>query len=39
PIIGEVEELKKARLLLICCTKEVLKSGLALLDISAPERM
>lgn len=39
PIIVEDEELKKARLMLSFATKTVLKTGLGLLGIEAPERM
>ena len=39
PIITEDEELKKARLLLSFATKTVIKAGLGLLGIEAPERM
>jgi len=39
PILKAEEKEKKARLLLVSCTKEVLKSGLSLLGIDAPERM
>ena len=39
PIITEDEELKKARLVLSFATKTVIKAGLALLGIEAPERM
>jgi arginyl-tRNA synthetase len=35
----EDEALKQARLLLIAATREVLRSGLALLGVSAPEKM
>ena len=39
PIIIEDLELKKARLMLSYVTKTVIKTGLALLGIEAPERM
>ena len=39
PIITEDEELKKARLVLSFATKTVIKAGLDLLGIEAPERM
>lgn len=39
PIIIEDEELKKARLMLSYATKTVIKTGLGLLGIEAPERM
>jgi len=39
PVIGADAELRKARLLLCGGTRTVLKSGLALLGIEAPERM
>jgi len=38
-ILKEEEELKKARLLMAYCVKEVLENGLRLLGIEAPERM
>jgi len=38
-ILKEKEELKKARLLMAYCVKEVLENGLRLLGIEAPERM
>lgn len=38
-IISDDEELKKARLLLSFATKTVIKAGLSLLGIEAPERM
>lgn len=39
PILSEDEELKKARLLLVYGTKTVIKIGLGLLGIDAPEKM
>lgn len=39
PVLQAEEKLKKARLLLIDCIKHVLKSGLQILGIEAPERM
>lgn len=39
PILSEKEELKKARLLLVYGTKTVIKIGLGLLGIDAPEKM
>lgn len=39
PIIVENEELKKARLLLVYGTKTVIKTGLGLLGIEAPQKM
>jgi arginyl-tRNA synthetase len=39
PVIQAEKELKEARLLLINRTKDVIKEGLALLGIEAPERM
>ncbi|WP_077367206.1 arginine--tRNA ligase [Anaerosalibacter sp. Marseille-P3206] len=39
PILSEDEEIKKARLLLVYATKEVLKTGLNLLGIEAPDKM
>jgi arginyl-tRNA synthetase len=38
-ILQEVENLKKSRLMLVYCIKEVLKNGLNLLAIKAPEQM
>ena len=38
-ILKEKEELRNARILLINCIKQVLKNGLNLLGIEAPERM
>ena len=38
-IKGEAEELAKARLLLADCTRRVLENALAILGVSAPERM
>lgn len=39
PVLSEEEELKKARLMLVYVTKMVLKIGLDLLGIAAPDRM
>ncbi|MFH1072823.1 MAG: arginine--tRNA ligase [Nanoarchaeota archaeon] len=39
PVLQAEDELKKARILLIDCVRDVLKSGLALLGIEAPEEM
>lgn len=39
PILVEDEELKKARLIVVHVTKEILNIGLGLLGIKAPERM
>lgn len=39
PIINEDEELKKARLSLVYATKTVLKNGLSLLGMEAPNKM
>lgn len=39
PILVENEDIKNARLLLVHCTKIVLKTGLGLLGINAPEKM
>ena len=38
-IKGEAEELAKARLLLADCTRRVLENALAILGVSAPDRM
>ena len=38
-ILKEEDDLKDARLLLVDCTKQVLKNSLALLGIEAPEQM
>lgn len=38
-VLGEDDDLTKARLFLLKCTAQVLKNGLLLLGISAPERM
>jgi len=38
-VIGDDPELSAARLLLLKCTAQVLKNGLLLLGVSAPERM
>lgn len=39
PILVDDEELKKARLLLVYSTKNVIKTGLSLLGVEAPEKM
>lgn len=39
PILVEDPELRKARLLLVLCTKIVIKTGLKLLGIESPEKM
>nr|WP_066504228.1 arginine--tRNA ligase [Abyssisolibacter fermentans] len=39
PILVEDEEVKKARLLLVYCTKNVIKTALGLLGIQAPDKM
>ncbi len=39
PILSEDEEIKNARLLLVYGTKTVIKTGLSLLGIDAPEKM
>jgi arginyl-tRNA synthetase len=39
PVLKEEDEIKKARLLLISCIKQVLENGLNLLGIEAPEAM
>ncbi len=39
PILSEEEEVKKARLLLVYATKVVIKIGLGLLGIDAPDKM
>ncbi len=39
PFIVEDESLRQARLALICSVKQVLQNGLAILGVSAPERM
>jgi arginyl-tRNA synthetase len=39
PVLTAPEKEKKARLALVRCTKVVLKNGLELLGIEAPERM
>jgi arginyl-tRNA synthetase len=39
PVLQAEEELKKARLLLVSCVKQVLKNGLYLLGITALEKM
>lgn len=39
PILSEGEDLKKARLLLVYATKSVLKTGLNLLGMDAPDKM
>jgi arginyl-tRNA synthetase len=38
-IKGEAEDLAKARLLLADCTRRVLENALAILGVSAPDRM
>ena len=38
-ILKEKEELKKARLLMVYCVKQVIENGLRLMGIEAPERM
>ncbi|GLI39174.1 arginine--tRNA ligase [Geobacter hydrogenophilus] len=38
-VIGEEKELSSARLFLLKCVAQVLKNGLALLGVSAPEKM
>lgn len=39
PVLREKEEIRKARLLLISCVKQVLGNSLGVLGIEAPERM
>jgi arginyl-tRNA synthetase len=39
PILSESEDIKKARLMLVYATKTVIKTGLYLLGIEAPDRM
>lgn len=39
PVLSENEELKKARLVLVSCIKQILETGLDLLGINAPVKM
>ena len=39
PVISELQEVMRARLLLVSCVKQVLANGLDLLGIAAPEEM
>jgi arginyl-tRNA synthetase len=38
-VLVDDEALKKARLTLLCATRQVLKNGLTLLGVSSPSRM
>ena len=38
-VLAEDEALRRARILLVACVRQVIASGLGLLGVAAPERM